>query len=166
MGKVQLPKEIEQALRDYPGPTAAFLMIDYEAALVVKSGEVPSKFKGLIPILYRWELGLYPEGAAIRLYAELQDDPKNPYSLETFLDPAKPDDLRLINMLVDQEHLDFHLFDQTMSYWFGKRVRHRALQRHELSQLLDSALAHIADIQPEQLDFERVRAQFQADRPM
>jgi len=167
MAKVQLPDHLRQALLEQRGPICSALIVDGIGSVIVKTSvsDIES-FRGPVPILYRYELGRYPEGAAIRLYLEIRDQPGHPYQLETFLNPGSDADLPLLHQLCRQEVLHIHFFDMQVQYVYSKSVRHRRQQRKELAELVRMALEHLEDIPTDRCDFPRVKARYQADMPL
>lgn len=162
-----LPDDLQQALLSTSEPVCSALIVNAIASVIVKapSDEVAS-FRGAIPVLYRYELGRFEEGAVIRLYLEIKDRPASPYSMETFLNPAADHDLELLRQLISQAVLDIHFFDMAVNYVFSKRLRHRKLQRRELGALMDMALAHLQAVSPEQLNWQVAKAKFQRQMPL
>lgn len=164
MAKAQLPDHLRQALLEQRGPVCSALIADGIGSVIVKtSASDIESFRGPIPILYRYELGRYPEGAAIRLYMEIRDRPDHPYLLETFLNPGSDADLPLLRQLCQQEVLHIHFFDMEVQYLYSKSIRHRQQQRQELATLIRMALAHLEGIPTDRRDFNRVKARYQAD---
>jgi hypothetical protein len=85
----ELPNDVKRVLTAQPGTVCSMLVVNDLAAVVVKTARQDiESFRGPVPVLYRYELGRYPEGAAIRVYLEILDKPGRPYQLETFLNLA------------------------------------------------------------------------------
>ena len=167
MPKPQLPDHLRRALLMQHGPVCSALIVNDVGSVVVKTSASDSEsFRGPVPILYRYELGRYPEGAAIRLYLEIQDRPDHPYMLETFLNPASDGDLALLHRLGTQSELHIHFFDMQVQYQYSKSVRHRQQQRDELAQLIQMSLAHLATIPLAQQNWAQVKARYQKDMPL
>jgi len=167
MTKMQLPSDLRQAMIDQSGPVCSILVVNGLAAVIVKldSQDIES-FRGPCPVLYRYELGRYPTGAIIRLYLEIRDKPGSPYRMETFLNPGQGADLDLLTLLTEQAVLDLHFFDLGVEYIFSKRLRHRELNRRELTQLVAMAMDWLETIPQEQRDWQATKNRYQADVPL
>lgn len=164
---MQLPYELKRALRAFPGSTAAAAEINGMAAVIVKTtkADAQSAHRPGVPVAFRSELGLYPTAAVVRLALEIHDRPDDPLKLDTFLDPAKSLDYKLLRRLTSQDTLDLHIFDEQISYQYTKRIPFRELPRRELSDLLDAALAHYETILPAARNWQKARDEMMEDRP-
>ena len=157
-----LPDNLSAALLAYDDPVAVLTWTgegdDRDADLVVKVAAADIKgFRGAA-VRYQWELGLFSSGPVLCLDLDILDNPRNPYSLETFLDVAKTDDLALARRLANQGHLTLHFYDMSLGYRFSKRIAHREVQRVELAVLIGQALDHLATV--ERPDWYQARLQF------
>lgn len=163
-----LPLNIRHALSAYPGPMAAFIEADNETAVIVKADAADiAGFRGKgVAISYRYELAMYPEGSAIRLFFQIHDRPDSPFDGESFLNPASPGDLALLRKLERQDALTFHFHDMRLAYIFSKLIRHRPAQQSELAHLLTLALEHNAAIAPNEINFVAVTYRFQQEHPL
>lgn len=167
MRKVQLPEELVQALLSEPGPVCSCLIVNDLATVIVKTHKWDiDSFRGPVGIAYHYELGLYPQGAGIRLYLEIRDRPDEPYRLETFLNPGSEADLQLLHQLSHQDVLIIHLFDMRVDYQYSKQIQYRRRQRRELSSLVAMATEHLDGLPASSLDWAAVKSQFIEDRPL
>lgn len=163
-----LPINIRQALSAYPGPMAAFIEADNETAVIVKADAIDiAGFRGKnVAIAYNYELAMYPEGSAIRLFFQIHDRPGAPFDGESFLNPASEGDLTLLRRLARQDTLTFHFHDMRLAYVFSKLIRHRPAQQRELDHLTKMAIEHNATIAPNKINFVAVTYRFQQERPL
>jgi hypothetical protein len=167
MAKPQLPDDLRQALLKQPGPVCSALIVNDIGSVIVKtSASDINGFRGPVPILYRYELGRYPEGSAIRLYLEIQDRPDEPYRLDAFLNPATDADLTLLRRLREQTELHIHFFNMKVRYQYSKSIRHRQQQRDELARLIRMALDHLQSVPMMQRDWTAVKTRYQRDMPL
>jgi hypothetical protein len=166
MTKPHLPADVRRLLKATPGPVCSCDLINGLTAIIVKLDPLTiAGLRGPIPIGYRPELGLYPTGAAIRLVIDFYDHPDRPLGLDTFLDPAGADHLRLLRTLAGQPQIVIHLFDDdTIAYAYSKAITHRETSRAELRARIDQALAHTATIG--RGDFNATKAAMMKDRPL
>lgn len=163
---IQLPDDLRRELLSRGRAVLALLVNNMGSVIIKLPISDIEGFRGPAPILYRYELGRYSEGSAIRLYLEIQDQPKHPYMLETFLNPGSDTDLPLLRQLCRQDVLHIHFFDMQVQYQYSKRVRHRQQQRNELAILIHMALDHLEAIPVGQRDFAKVKSRYQADTPL
>jgi len=164
---IELPDHLRQALLTQKGPACSALIVDDVGSVIVKTSAADiAGFRGPVPILYRYELGRYPEGAAIRLYLEIRDQPGHPYKMETFLNPGSDADLALLHQLCHQKVLHIHFFNMDVQYQYSKSIKHREQQRQELSSLIALGVAHLRSVPPSRRDWAQVKASYQADMPL
>lgn len=158
--------QLRQALQSVPGPLPVAAIVNATAAIVIKLDRATIRgFRGPILIGYRAELGLYEPGAIVRLVVDFHDQPPDaPFRVDTFLDPDKAEDLRLLRLLTRQATLDIHLLDLRLDYQFSKRIRHRDISRRELADMLAAALVHNAALPA--VDFAAAKARMMEDRPL
>ena len=80
------------------------------------------------------------------LAMDILDDPNQPFSIETFLDVNKPEDLALAEKLAAQTTLTLLFYDFGLVYQFSKQLRHRRQQQRELARLLRLAFDHLETV--------------------
>lgn len=166
MAKPHIPSDMKRIMKAQPGPFCSCLMINDQAGVIVKADrKTISGLRGTIPIGYRSELGLYPSGAVVRLVFDFYDQPDNPLTMDTFLNPGGADDLRFLRTLATQPAIVIHLFeDSAIEYQYSKQINHRETSRAELSRLIEMALEHDATI--ERIDFAAAKAAMMKDQPV
>ena len=162
----ELPPNVYQALKGIPGATAVPIELDSnEAAVIVKAeaADIASLHRPNVGVAFRYELGLYPEGAAIRLAFEFHDRPGAPYTGECFINPAGEHDLPLLRHLANQERISFIFYDLGLHYRFIKLIPHRNMLRQEIRRLTQMALDHNATLPPDALNFVVATYKMQQD---
>lgn len=165
MTKPRLPADLRRLLLDQPGAVCSCAIVNGQAAIIVKAERATCEgLRGPIPIGYRPELGMYPSGAAIRLAIDFYDQPGNPLSLDTFLNVAAADDLRLLRVLAAQPVIVIHLFDEAIEYVISKQITHRETSRSELGTLIEQARQHNTTIAV--MDWPTAKAAMMKDRPI
>lgn len=166
--KNPLPPNVDQALRLIPGPAAIPVESDGETAIIVKTRAADIRgFRGRhVTIAYRFEAGLYPEGAAVRIAFDIHDRPGAPYRGEAFFNPASEFDATLLAHLARQTSLTFHFYDISLRYHFSKLINHRNMVRREVEQLAQMAADHNAAIPADRRNFPQVTYRFQQDNPL
>ena len=166
MSKPRLPADVRQLLLAQPGPLCTSLLINEQAAIVVKAPRATCEgLRGPIPIGYRPEAGFYPSGAVIRLVLDFFDKPDDPLGLDTFLNVASADHLQLLRVLQAQPAIIVHLFDDAaIEYQYSKQISHRPGSRSELGDLIDLAILH--DKALERIDFDAAKAAMMLERPL
>lgn len=165
MSKPHLPADMRRLLLDQPGPLCTSAIINEQAAIIVKAERATCEgLRGPIPIGYRAELGMYPSGAAIRLAIDFFDHPDDPLSMDTFLNVAQADHLRLLRVLAAQPVIVIHLFDEAIDYVISKVINHRGASRSELDTLIEMARQHNTTIA--RVDWPTAKAAMMKDRPI
>jgi hypothetical protein len=160
--KIVFPEELYRVLE---GMDEVCLAVDTDQGVVVliKTDHLHIP-EGNVPILYQYELGVFPEGAIIRIYLEIYDRPEAPFQAQTFLNPASQADLILLQELCRQDHLDIHVVNTAFEVRYAKRVRQSPMTASELHQLVRMAVQYNSLIPDDQLDFEMVKKRHQAAR--
>jgi hypothetical protein len=149
-----------------PGPQCAIMMVDDVAAFVVKlDRETIDEFRGKMSIAAHTELGQYPQGAVIRLVAQLFHDASHgPFEMDMFLNPANRNVLRVLRRLCGQDVLNFHFFDMAIDYVLSKGIPYQQGQRDELDYALSLSLRHNRTVRC--IDFAAVKAAMMRDHPL
>jgi len=162
--KIIFPDELYQVLQEV-GPGCIAVNTDQGVVILLKTDELHLP-EGNVPILYQYELAVFPEGAGIRIYLEIYDRPETPFQAETFLNPAAQADLILLQELCRQDHLDIHVVNTAFEVRYAKRVRQSPMVVCELHQLIRMAVQYNSLIPDDRLDFEIVKKRYQAARHM
>jgi len=162
MPKMVFPPEMAEVLRN-TGPLCVAAETNQGVVILLKTDELHMP-ESNVPILYQYEMGVFPEGSVIRVYLEIYDRPGAPFQAETFLNPASQKDLILLQNLCRQDHLDIHVTNMALETHYAKRVRQSPIVTCELHQLVRMAVQYNSLIPEERLDFEMVKKRHQAAR--
>lgn len=137
-----------------------------KTALLAKAADQDvASFKGKVPIQIYWELGRFGCGSVLRMHITIFDRPDNPYSFETFINVASPEQFACVTQLMDQETLQLHFFGSQTQYVFTKKLQCLLPQRKQLGKLVAQAVQDWAEL-GDTWDFERAKALFQAANPL
>ena len=140
--------------------------IEGQTALLAKAtDEDVASFRGKVPIQTRWELGRFASGSVLRLVLTIFDQPDRPYTFETFINVASPEQRACVEQLLKQDKLHLHFFDSRADYALTKVIGH---PRHWYEHLKPLIVQAVQDRETIGLawDFEGAKALFQARRPM
>lgn len=136
-----LPKEMKDLLKSMPGPQCIMTNIGDLAAVVVKLDRPTIRtLKGNIPIGVRPEAGLYPDtGSVIRIVIDFFGDEQ--INMDTFLNPASPLDMVLLQKLQQQTVFQIHFFnDRYVEYEGSKQIPWRSTGQKAVADVVNLAL--------------------------
>lgn len=150
-----LPPELTEAIKD---DTYACVTIatDQGTAMLIKAPthEI-NQLRGTLPIQLRHELFEHPASPVIRMTATIYDDPQRPFLAETFINIEDPDQRAGYATLAQQGELRLLFYDGELHFQLAKVVPNGTRER--VPFVLAAASALLAQIPPEQVDFDRAR---------
>ena len=114
-------------------------------------------------VSYQWQLIKMPTAPLIRLQVDIIDRPFHPYRFESFLNVAQEDQARVLVQLANQDKLYLAFHGDDFSHRFTKVIEHDNQQWQYLDELMSEAIDYWDRLPPEQRDFDRAKAEFQAN---
>ena len=126
------------------------------------------------PLLWQWQVGLYPTGALLRLHLAVVEPCQASgdflcsvdFEAEIFLNPGGSADREIIDALLEQDTIAVHFFDAQMRHRRSTRYRSHQEQVPQLLKLIQAADKHLAALDASQLDVSRTKNRMMADCPM
>jgi hypothetical protein len=104
----------------------------------------------------------HPPAPLVRLELAILDHPFDLYRFESFLNVAQEDQARVLARLAGQDGLYLAFYGDDFNHRFTKITAHDEQQWQYLDELVAKAVDYWNGIPPEQRDFDRAKAQFQA----
>lgn len=145
---IKLPSIVREVLLSRPEQGALAYDTNHGPAIITKSSleDALSMNKQGIIIAVTPQLALYDTAAVFRIYIEFRDKARNPMRLDTFLNPAEPDDFDFLRSLANSTTLDFWLFDLALNHVGQKRIRWNPQTAGDLKGMIRQALDHNAGL--------------------
>jgi hypothetical protein len=147
---------------------------DGEGAVLFKAPLADIRAWRGLPLLWQWQVGLYPTGALLRLHLAVVEPCEASgdflcsvdFEAEVFLNPGGSADREIIDALLEQDTIAVHFFDAQMRHRRSTRYRSHQEQVSQLMKLIQAADEHLAALDASQLDFSRTKSRMMADCPM
>jgi hypothetical protein len=117
------------------------------------------------PVEARWDLIELPTAPLVRLELLVYDDPRDPFSFESFLNIAAPDQLAVLAELAGQEELYLAFYGDDLNYRYTAIVPHDEGQWQRLDGIISRAEAYWAGLPEAERDFDRAKALYMLIHP-
>lgn len=136
---------------------------DQGAVLVLKAPSTDiDDLRGHVEVLVRYELYQLIQGPVIRLFFAAGFP--NPLVMETFVNPADPEQMRDLEDALKRDHLRMVCYDEHLRYVLGKHLSQPTTD--DTRAIPGRARRLLAATDPSLLDFDRAKAIVQQDVPL
>jgi hypothetical protein len=112
------------------------------------------------PVLSQWQLIKMPTAPLIRLTLTIQDQPRNPYRFESFLNVAEANQENVLAQLANQDRLHLAFYGDDLQYRYTKIIPHSIQQWQFLDEMVMKAKKYWDSLPEGERDYEQAKADF------
>lgn len=153
---ILLPPELADFLRDQD-LVALFHAADRGTLLVLKATTPDlESLGGPVPIALEHQLWAHPSSPVVRSLLTVYDRPDAPLALETFTNPADPDQRATFAALADQQEIVLLGYDEHLRHRLSKRLGNRSAEW--IPTIVAEADRLLAAIPEQARDFDAAKA--------